>query len=637
MTIHKILKEYWGFDAFRPLQEDIVNSILSGKDTLALLPTGGGKSICFQVPAMAMEGLCLVISPLIALMKDQVENLEERGIKAHAIYAGLHRQEIQTILSNCVHGVVKFLYISPERLGSSLIRDHLHQINISLLAIDEAHCISQWGFDFRPEYRKIIETREYLPKVPVIALTATATAKVVEDIQTQLGFKQANVFRKSFERLNLHYVVRKQENKLEKVLSSIQKARGSGLVYVRNRKLCEEIASFLIANNISASFYHAGLQSELRQKRQEDWIQNRTRIMVCTNAFGMGIDKPDCSVVVHYEMPDCLEAYYQEAGRAGRNGKAAFCLLVYHSSDAEKMRNRLEQSFPEEAILKRVYSELCSHFQLPIGALNEEGFDFDIGVFSSQIKMNPLVVMNAIKLLSQLDILHVNDAFHQSSRLKMLMNSNELFAFQNIHTPYQDLVKIVLRNYGGIFDNYVPISEKDLAMKINCSELLLREQLVKLTSLGVIDYMPQKDIPQVFIHGHRVDANYLKLNPNLIKARKAMEKEKLEAMIHYAENDVQCRSRVLLDYFDEHHVMDCGACDVCKEKNNSIWPEEKMKLLIGNLNQLERNIDWQIKDLCRALPQFKEEELVRAFRILLDKGILHLNEQQCISWIKSHS
>ncbi len=636
MTIHKILKEYWGFDGFRPLQEDIVNSILAGKDTLALLPTGGGKSICFQVPAMAMEGLCLVISPLIALMKDQVENLEERGIKAHAIYAGLHKQEIQTILSNCVHGAVKFLYISPERLGSTLIRDHLSQINISLLAIDEAHCISQWGFDFRPEYRKIIETREYLPKVPIIALTATATAKVVEDIQHQLGFKKQNVFRKSFERLNLHYVVRTQENKLEKVLSSIQKAKGSGLVYVRNRKLCEEIATFLSLNNVNASFYHAGLQAEIRQKRQEDWIQNRTRIMVCTNAFGMGIDKPDCSVVVHYEMPDCLEAYYQEAGRAGRNGKAAFCLLVYHASDAAKMRSRLEQSFPEEAILKKVYNELCSHFHLPIGALNEEGFDFDIGSFSNQIKMNPVVVMNAIKLLSQLDILHVNEAFYQTSRLKIILKSNELFQFQSMHSPYQDLVKLLLRNYGGIFDNYILISEKDLAMKLNCSETFLKEQLQKLNELGVLEYIPQKNNPQLFIHGHRVDANYLKLNPKLIKERKEMEQDKLEAMIHYAENDNQCRSRVLLDYFDEHHVMDCGACDICIEKNNSIWPEEKMHQLLDKLFQLDPSIKWQIKDLCKVLPMYKEEELVRAFRILLDKGILHLNEQQCISWTKNH-
>ncbi len=327
MAIHEVLKSYWGHTEFRPLQQDIIESVLFGNDTLALLPTGGGKSICFQVPAMVMSGVCLVVSPLIALMKDQVANLHSKGISAQAIYSGLNPSEIQLILNNCVHGGVKFLYLSPERLGSEYVKSQLLQMNICLLAIDEAHCISQWGYDFRPEYRKIKEVRELFPDVPVLALTASATESVVNDIQDQLGFKSKLVFRKSFERLNLHYIVRYHENKLDKMLNAFQMMRGSGLVYVRNRKLAEDLAAYLVENGMNASYYHAGLKAEERQIRQDNWIKNKTRIMVCTNAFGMGIDKPDCRLVVHYQIPDCLEAYYQEAGRAGRNGEAAYCLL----------------------------------------------------------------------------------------------------------------------------------------------------------------------------------------------------------------------------------------------------------------------------------------------------------------------
>ncbi|OYU96100.1 MAG: recombinase RecQ [Bacteroidetes bacterium B1(2017)] len=634
MSIHQILHKYWGYDSFRPLQEEIIQSVLDGKDTLALLPTGGGKSICFQVPAMALDGLCLVVSPLIALMKDQVENLEKIGIKAYAIFSGLTHQEIQIILGNCVHGGAKFLYVSPERLSTSLLRDHLSQMNISLLAIDEAHCISQWGFDFRPEYRKLKEIREYLPGVPIMALTATATARVVDDIQDQLGFKHKNAFRKSFERLNLHYVVRKNENKLEKLLNSVAITKGSGLIYVRNRKKTEEIAAYLIEHGINASFYHAGLTAELRQSRQDNWIKNKTRIMVCTNAFGMGIDKPDCRLVIHYEIPDCLEAYYQEAGRAGRNGNPAYCLLVYHSSDAEIMRARLAQNHPPESVLKMVYEGIGSYFHIPIGELNVEGFDFDLVSFSTYLKTNPTLVLNAIKLLSQLDVIHVSEDLSQPARVKMLMPGNRLYAFQVEYQMYDDLLKILLRTYGGIFDYYIPISEKVLGIKLNCLEREISEKLTKLHLLGVLDYVEKKNRPKLYLKDPRIKSEYLNLNPSLLRERKKIEEEKLESMIAFATNELVCRSRVLLSYFDEHSAIDCGACDVCKEKLAQPWEEGKIETLIAQLKRVKWELRPSTKELAKEIVGFNEQDLSFGLRILLDKGILQLDSQQYITWKK---
>ncbi|MDZ4666435.1 MAG: ATP-dependent DNA helicase RecQ [bacterium] len=632
MTIHEILKQYWGHSEFRPLQEDIIHSVLSGKDTLALLPTGGGKSICFQVPALALPGMCLVVSPLIALMKDQVENLQKLGIQAQAIYSGLHYQEIQLILNNCVHGGVKFLYVSPERLGSDLIKDHLEQMKISLLAIDEAHCISQWGFDFRPEYRKILAVREYLPGVPVMALTATATARVVADIQEQLGFKETLAFRKSFERLNLHYIVRHHENKLEKMLNSVTVLKVSGLVYVRNRKLAEDISQYLIDNSVNASYYHAGLSGDLRQKRQDDWIQNKTRIMVCTNAFGMGIDKPDCRLVIHYQIPDCLEAYYQEAGRAGRNGANAFCMLLYHASDAVIMRAKLAQNFPEISFLREVYNGVGAYFKVPIDEEMSESVDFDLTLFSSYLNKRPVWVQKAIEILSQLQILEVSEALYLPSRVRILLPGNQLYSFQLDNPNYDELIKLLLRNFGGIFDYYVPISEKVLAMKINQSERDLIEGLEKLHQLGIIDYAGQKTKPQMRLKGPRVSLEYIKIDQVLLRNRKEMEEKKLEAMIAYAENENICRSRKLLAYFDEDDVIDCCSCDVCKEKMVVYWTSEKLQKLVLLLSYISWEKAYTVKELTKKVIGYKEEELAKAFRILVDNGILQLNSQQLLIW-----
>jgi ATP-dependent DNA helicase RecQ len=632
LTIHEVLKSYWGYDEFRPLQQDIVESVLAGNDTLALLPTGGGKSICFQVPAMAMNGLCLVVSPLIALMKDQVANLQSKGIAAQAIYSGLSQPDIQLILNNCVHGGVKFLYLSPERLGSDLLKSQLLQMNICLLAIDEAHCISQWGYDFRPEYRKIKEVRELFPDVPVLALTASATAAVVEDIQSQLGFKKKLAFRKSFERLNLHYIVRYHENKLEKMLNAFQMMKGSGLVYVRNRKLAEELADYLVQNGLNASFYHAGLVPEERQIRQDNWIKNKTRIMVCTNAFGMGIDKPDCKLVVHYQIPDCLEAYYQEAGRAGRNGNAAYCLLLYHHADAHIMRAKLAKQFPEPEFLAEVYNHLGSYFQVAVGQSSEQDFTFDLQAFAQQVKLPAVSIFNALKLLSQLELLQVNEAINLPSRIRFSLKGNELYQFQQTYQTYSDLLQLLLRSYGGIFDYEVAIAEKNLAMQLNVSESTLRSYLIKLQELNVLEYLPQINEPSIRFMGPRLAKQYLPVNDPYIKFRKKMEFEKLEAMIGYAENTGLCRSRVLLKYFDELNVIDCGVCDVCKEKIGSYWTEEKLTTLCNQLRLIDWGKAYSIKELLVLIPNYRDAELATACRILIDKGILQLNSQQQIVW-----
>lgn len=629
---HQILESYWGYRNFRPLQEEIVNSVLSGNDTLALLPTGGGKSICFQVPALALDGLCLVVSPLIALMKDQVENLAKRGISAAAIYSGMHRNELDNVLSNAINGGIKFLYLSPERLSGVIFRDYLRQMNITLLAIDEAHCISQWGFEFRPEYRRIKEIRELFPEVPVLALTASATGRVVGDIQEQLGFRKPCVFRKSFERPNLNYVVRVQENKLEKMLQTIASVKGSGLVYVRNRKLTVSIADYLVQHGINASFYHAGLEPEVRRSLQEDWIKGKTRIMTCTNAFGMGIDKPDCRLVIHYEMPDCLEAYYQEAGRAGRDEQKAFCLLLFHESDAIQARERLEQSYPDAQMLRKIYEDLHQHFRNPIGHLDEDGHVFDLVAFARKQHVSPVLVSNALRLLEMLDVLSLSDAIRQPSRLQFLMRGQELYQLAENSTRFGEPVRLLLRSYGGMFDQAVAITEKSLAMGLNCSEGSMKDLLITMHEHGIVNYSPANDEPRINFHAERVATDSLRLDTNFLKERKDREVKNLEAMIAYASNTLECRSRVLLRYFDEPDATDCGVCDICRERDVAFWNEEQLNNLLLALRNLNLSEPLSAKELGALLPKFPLTRLAAGFRMLADSGILHINPQQLIFW-----
>ncbi len=636
VNIHEILKTYWGFDTFRTPQDKIIESSLANLDVLALLPTGGGKSICFQVPAMAKPGLCIVVSPLIALMKDQVENLKAKGIKAYAIYSGMSGQEIKVIFENCQFGAAKFLYLSPERLTTELFKDNLHQLPVSLLAIDEAHCISQWGHEFRPEYRKLKEIRSLLPNVPVLALTASATPKVIEDIMVQLDFKMPLVYQKSFERKNLHYIVRHTEDKYGKLLESISKIKQSGLVYVRNRKMTEEIANYLVSNGIIASFYHAGLAAQIREKRQEDWIRNKVQIMVCTNAFGMGIDKPDCALVVHFEIPDCLEAYYQEAGRAGRNGKNAYCLLLYHESDALQAKAKLLQQYPDSTYLKFIFDKLNHFYNIPIGKYIETDFPFDLIGFSKYTNQNPIKVQNALKLLSQSEIIHISEGVFTSDKIRILLRHSDLFDLKTVNELWHRILEVVVRMHGGVFENLTSIAFNDLAMKANVSEQKLLEELIKLMENGIIDFQPKDELSKITFLHPRIVKDHLPINYKLIQNRKVEQEEKLEAIINYGHTKDICRSRLILTYFGEKDIIDCGACDVCMRKNTDPLSAQKFVKIEKELVNLNWDKPISIKDLVKLLKAVNTEDLLIVCRYLADKGDLTINEKQEIHWTKEN-
>jgi ATP-dependent DNA helicase RecQ len=627
-----ILKKYWGYNQFRPNQEAIINSVLSGNHTLALLPTGGGKSICFQVPALVMNGICIVVSPLIALMKDQVENLQKKGIKAYAIYSGMNYREIQTIINNCINGDVKFLYLSPERLLGLNLRSQLQLMNICLVAIDEAHCISQWGHDFRPEYRKISEILELLPNIPVLALTASATTKVASDIQTQLGFKKQNVFRNSFERTNLHYIVRHTEQKFDKIIDALQKTEGSALVYVRSRRKTEDVAYMLQQLGIKAEFYHAGLNYLTRVSKQEDWIKNRVRVMVCTNAFGMGIDKPDCRLVIHYEMPDSLEAYYQEAGRAGRDGKRAYCLLLYNHTDKINLQERIDSNFPPETDIRQVYQALCNYYQIPVGKENQRSLVFDLDDFCKKYKLVKAKTMAAIKVLAQIELIHLSETFFEQSKVKILADHETLYRFQVDNAKYDSIIKILLRSYGGLFDNYVTLNEGFLAKKLNLSLDAFKSALNNLTKLQVLDYIPQAEAAQITFITERVEANYISFEKSNLKLRKEMYIEKLNAMVNYCEQDTLCRSRKLLAYFNEQNILDCGKCDVCIEVKKRLPSEQEILAFEAELKTYLQPEGKTLQQITQHFANRKPNEIAQILRILMDNHKLQHNQNLLLTW-----
>jgi ATP-dependent DNA helicase RecQ len=627
-AIHQILKQYWGYDSFRPLQEEIITSILEGKDTLALLPTGGGKSICFQVPAMANEGICIVVSPLIALMKDQVENLNKHDIKAAAIYSGMNYRAINFTLDNCIHGDFKFLYVSPERLKTELFRERVKQMNVNQIAVDEAHCISQWGYDFRPEYLQIAELRELFPKVPILALTASATPYVVKDIQDKLRFKKQNVFVKSFERANLSYVVHHTEDKISRMLHILSKVHGSGLVYVRNRKKTQEIAQVLLNHHIRADFYHAGLPNELRAKKQEDWIRNHTRIMVCTNAFGMGIDKPDVRLVIHYEMPESLESYYQEAGRAGRDEQRSYAVLLHNKSDELEAAERLEYTYPKPELLLQVYRSLCHYYSLPNGASPDRSFDFDITQFCNSFQLKPAETYATIKLLEQCDLVMLNESFFEASRMRIVVHVDELYKFQVENPAYDPYFKLLLRSYGGLFDNYTIIDEALLANRAKLSANDMKKALLKMHKLGLIDYQPQKDKPQIMFLSERLNDSDFQRAIQFVAKRKQVAKEKLTSMVHYASNSSMCRSKVLVSYFDQYGANECGVCDICIAKKKLELTAERFEELINHIITTISKSSVTVKELVAATPTFKQQNVTDAVAYLLDIDKLHYNNQQ---------
>lgn len=559
----RILKQYWGYDRFRGIQEDIIDSISKNKDTLGLMPTGGGKSITFQVPALAKEGMCLVITPLIALMKDQVQNLKKRGIKALAIYSGMSRQDIIITLENCIFGNYKFLYISPERLDTEIFRTKLRKMHISMITVDESHCISQWGYDFRPAYLKIAEIRELLPDVPVLALTATATPEVVKDIQARLHFRHKNVFRMSFERNNLAYIVRKTENKTAELLHILRSMPGSAIVYVRNRRRTKEITELLNNEHITADFYHAGLDDATKDIRQHRWQSGESRVMVATNAFGMGIDKPDVRVVIHMDLPDSIEAYFQEAGRAGRDGQKAYAVILYAKSDKTTLHKRIPDTFPEKEYIRDVYEHLQYYYQMAMGDGLDCVREFNIEDFCRKFKYFPVPVDSALRILTQAGYLEYTAEQDSTSRILFTIRRDELYRLREMGEDMDRLIQAVLRSYTGVFTDYTYINEDSLAIRTGLTRRQIYEMLVHLAKLRIVSYIPHKKTPYIIYTRERVEAQRIHISPEVYEHRKARYETRINAMLDYVTNNTVCRSRMLLDYFGERNEHNCGQCDTC--------------------------------------------------------------------------
>jgi ATP-dependent DNA helicase RecQ len=619
MTIHQVLKHYWGHDFFRPMQEEIIDSVLSGRDTLALLPTGGGKSICFQVPTLVKDGICIVVSPLIALMKDQVENLLAKGIPAVSVVSGMSKREIDIALDTCIYTPVKFLYLSPERLLSELVRERIKYMKVNLLAVDEAHCISQWGYDFRPPYLHIADLRELHPDVPVIALTATATAEVTADIQEKLQFKQGIVFRKSFARKNISYVVQHDENKLRKLLDIARGVKGSGIVYVRSRKETVEIAKYYNDNGFKADFYHAGLETPVRAQKQEAWKTNRSRVIVATNAFGMGIDKPDVRFVIHKDPPDSLEAYYQEAGRAGRDEGKAYAVLLYTIADRYKREKKLESDYPTVEEIKQTYHHLANYCQLAYEAGGGLTFDFNLGEFCSRFNLEPVKTLNALKFLEQDDYLFINESVFLPSRFKFEVQHGELYNFQIQNPGWDPFIKTLLRSYGGAFENFVNVREFDIAKRGNMSVQQVIEGLRQLASQDLLSYMQQTDAPQITWLKPRQTARALYINKKAIEERKANYRKKMEAVFAYSTHK-KCRSQMLLAYFDEPDAAKCGICDVCLEEKRQRQASEIFDDITNEVVRLLSGASFDLPGLVTSTNIGTEKEKIEAIRLLLDAG-----------------
>ena len=630
--IRDILKKHWGFPAFRPLQEEIITSVLSGRDTLALLPTGGGKSICFQVPALAKPGLCLVISPLIALMKDQVYHLHRKGIRSAAIFSGMSSREIDVTLDNCAYGDIKLLYVSPERLRTEMFLERLPKLNVNLLAVDEAHCISQWGYDFRPPYLQIAEIRPVLKGVPVLALTASATKQVEQDIMEKLQFNSNTVFRKSFARENLSYVVFYEENKMKRLMSVIKNVRGTGIVYLRSRRGTEEIARILQTNGVPADFYHAGMESTERSRKQEDWIKNRTRVIVCTNAFGMGIDKPDVRFVVHLNLPDSPEAYYQEAGRAGRDGKRSYAVTLYDHADVRGLERNITEQFPTPDEVRRTYQALGNYLQLPIGAGEGESYDFDLMSFSKTYELPLAKTHQALKLLQSQGLISLSDAVLLSPRVKFIVSNEALYRFEVEHEKLEPLIKTLLRSHAGLFDHFVKIDETRLAERLGMTKENLQRTLSYLEKAGIIYYEPLKNEPQVTFLTPRYDGRDMPLDVRAMTERQEVQKEKIEAMIRYARNTVRCRSQELLAYFGEMSTSPCGICDMCLSRKRFDMSDKHFDDLSTRISDTLRQTPLHPDQLASSLAGEKPDDVMQVLRWMIDHRLVKENSSEELIW-----
>lgn len=616
--ILQILKRYWGYNSFRESQESIILSVLEGNDTLALLPTGGGKSICFQVPILSKEGMGIVVSPLIALMNDQVRQLKIRGISAVSISSAMTAKEIDLVLENAANGHYKFLYLSPERLKNEMLLARIKRMNINLLAIDEAHCISQWGYDFRPSYLQISELREILPKVPLIALTATATPQVVQDIQDKLEFKKNQVIQKSFYRDNLHYNILKTEQKWTNTLDILKRIPGSGIIYSRNRKNTVEIANWLQKSSVSADYYHAGLSSAERERKQEAWINNEIRIIVSTNAFGMGIDKPDVRSVIHLELPDSLESYFQEAGRGGRDEKTAYSIVIVDPSDVNRLKNRYIDTFPDLSFIRKVYEAIGNFLQLALGSGENQSFDFEIEEFSKQYTFPILKTFQSLKILERESYLSLNEGFNQSSKIFFKANRTAIYDYQLRNKSMDSLIKLLFRSYGGLEIEYTSISEWLISKRLNTPKEKVIKALVQLKQQGIIDYLPGKDKSQIILLRARVKSEFLTISNENLRDRFKSLKEKIEAVVDFVESEDRCRSNILLNYFGEDKTSDCGNCDVCRRKSQANLKKDHLETeILKKISGNEIDINLLLKDL-----PFPQNTVIEQIRKMVDKGLL---------------
>lgn len=635
ITPLQILQQYWKHTAFRPLQEEIIQSVLDGKDTIALLPTGGGKSVCYQVPGIILSGVSLVISPLIALMKDQVDGLNKKGIAAVAIHSGMTKEEVKAVLINATELAYQFIYCSPERLESTLFNEYLSHIPICLLVIDEAHCISQWGYDFRPSYCRIIETKRKLPSIPLIAVTASATPLVLNDIQVQLGLQEPNIFKQSFVRPNISYSCFEIESKINKLLEILDKVPGSSIVYCNNRKQCKKIAEALLLQGISADFYHAGLNQQLREQKQLSWIQNKTRVMVCTNAFGMGIDKPDVRTVIHHDIPDCLENYYQEAGRAGRDEKRAYAVLLWQQKDLIELVQNGEKKFPPIPIIKEVYQAIADFLQIAVG--NGEGiyYDFDFNNFITHFKLDPLLVVNVLRILEQEGHIQFNEQIFLPTQVNFCTDKETLDQFEIMYPSLEPLIKALLRTYAGIFYNRISIYEQSLARICRTDITTISMQLKQLHQYGIIEYLPKKETPQIHFLLNRAPAQFLNIQQDHYIERKKLHTQRINQITEYASLKKICRSNFIGQYFGDNSTIVCGVCDICLEnKRTAISAADftQIELLLKN----KASIGIDTKDLIKELKKIAPKKIWTVLDFLQAEEKITINEEKRIFWAQSN-
>ncbi len=626
LPIHSILKQYWGFDSFRPLQEEIIQSVLSGHDTLALMPTGGGKSLCYQVPAMKMEGLCLVISPLIALMKDQVENLRKKNITAFAIFSGMSRKEVINIFTVVAHSNCRFLYVSPERLETTLFKEYLPGLPVSLIAVDEAHCISQWGYDFRPSYLRIAALRDELPGIPVLALTASATPPVQDDIVDKLRFHEPAIFRQSFERRNLSYSVFRVDSKINKILEVLAKVPGSSIVYCKSRKRTKDISALLQLQGIAADHYHAGLPQEERNRKQEEWIRGRTRVIVCTNAFGMGIDKPDVRTVIHADVPDCLENYYQEAGRAGRDGKTSFAVLLYNEADLRELEEMAALRFPSPDDIRSVYRDVANYLQLPSGTGEGNYYDFDLSDFLKKFKYGGHSVLYALKALEQEGWLAFNEQVFLPATIVFATDKETLYDFERSHPEMEEYIKTLLRAYAGIFDQPTAVSEKTVAGLMKKEPEEIRRQWQLLDRAGILHYEPQKDNPQILLLRDRVKAEDIRIDMSDFNRRKEEFHRRMRQMTDYVQEELHCRSRHIGHYFGDRELRSCGICDNCLKQKSTDISKEEFESLHHRIINMVKYEPLHTRDLLLKLSGIKKEKAWKVLEFLQAENKIEMNE-----------